>query len=161
MGKHVRRNTNEITLQRSFVFHIYFIVWLDHTRQYYALIKIVWYHNHLCLVHLIEFFHQKENKLNIQLYSMKKSISIITYLCNYTMITIHCSFWVWIIDQDVSWRYIVIVWLRLLLNVQCTFRIIFRHSVFLYSINRLTKIESIFARRSWKLTMRMLLVFTA
>ena len=89
----------------------------------------------------------------------KKSISIITYLCNY--ITIHCSFWVWIIDQDVSWRYIVIVWLRLLLNVQCTFRIIFRHSVFLYSINRLTKIESIFARRSWKLTMRMLLVFTA
>ena len=89
----------------------------------------------------------------------KKSISIITYLCNY--ITIHCSFWVWIIDQDVSWRYIVIVWFRLLLNVQCTFRIIFRHSVFLYSINRLTKIESIFARRSWKLTMRMLLVFTA
>ena len=42
MGKHVRTNTNEITLQRSFIFHIYFIVLLDHTRQYYALTKTVW-----------------------------------------------------------------------------------------------------------------------
>ena len=62
MGKIVRSNTNEITLQMSFIFHIYFIVWLNHTQQYYVLIKIVWYHNFLCSIHLIEFFI--ENKTN-------------------------------------------------------------------------------------------------
>ena len=103
MGKHVRSNTNEITLQRSFIFHIYFIVLLDHTRQYYALIKIVW-----CLMFSTSnrVFSSKTKEIQYSVVSQwKKSTSIITYLCNYTMtLTIHCSFWVWIIDQDISWR---------------------------------------------------------
>ena len=88
MGKHVRSNTNEITLQRSFIFHIYFIVLLDHTRQYYALIKIVW-----CLMFSTSnrVFSSKTKEIQYSVVSQwKKSTSIITYLCNYTMTPAHC-----------------------------------------------------------------------